>query len=107
MHFCPLCGNLLLIEAGHNSMQFCCATCHFISPITEIYTNPAKLPRHKLVDDVLGGEDAWENVDRTASKCVYCDGTEAYFFQIQIRSADEPMTTFYKCVKCKKQYNDR
>lgn len=25
-----------------------------------------------------------------------CDGREAYFRQVQIRSADEPMTTFYK-----------
>jgi len=25
-----------------------------------------------------------------------CDGTQAYFYQLQIRSADEPMTTFYK-----------
>lgn len=25
-----------------------------------------------------------------------CDNREAYFRQVQIRSADEPMTTFYK-----------
>ena len=25
-----------------------------------------------------------------------CDGSEAFFYQVQIRSADEPMTTFYK-----------
>lgn len=25
-----------------------------------------------------------------------CDGAEAAFFQVQIRSADEPMTGFYK-----------
>ena len=25
-----------------------------------------------------------------------CDGEEAAFFQVQIRSADEPMTGFYK-----------
>lgn len=28
-----------------------------------------------------------------------CDGEEAAFFQVQIRSADEPMTGFYK-VRC-------
>ena len=25
-----------------------------------------------------------------------CDNSQAYFYQVQIRSADEPMTTFYK-----------
>lgn len=25
-----------------------------------------------------------------------CDGSQAFFYQVQIRSADEPMTTFYK-----------
>ena len=25
-----------------------------------------------------------------------CGGTRAYFYMVQIRSADEPMTTFYK-----------
>lgn len=25
-----------------------------------------------------------------------CDGSRAYFYQLQIRSADEPMTTFFR-----------
>lgn len=25
-----------------------------------------------------------------------CEGTEAAYFQVQIRSADEPMTSFFK-----------
>ncbi len=25
-----------------------------------------------------------------------CEGSKAFFYQVQIRSADEPMTTFYK-----------
>lgn len=29
-----------------------------------------------------------------------CDSRKAHFVQIQMRSADEPATTFYKCVKC-------
>ena len=28
-----------------------------------------------------------------------CDGARAFFYQVQIRSADEPMTTFYKVRK--------
>ena len=77
----------------------------------------------KEVEDVLGGADSWKNVDTTegaleasrlralmalhiaretdgyAVNCVNderCDNRRAYFRQVQIRSADEPMTTFYK-----------
>lgn len=32
-----------------------------------------------------------------AVTCPQCSYGQAYFMQIQIRSADEPMTTFYKC----------
>ncbi|XP_069760984.1 DNA-directed RNA polymerase III subunit RPC10-like [Narcine bancroftii] len=56
-----------------------------------------KYPKLKEVDDVLGGAAAWENVDSTAEPCPKCEHPRAYFMQIQTRSADEPMTTFYKC----------
>ena len=87
------------------------------------------LPR-KQVDDVLGEDDAWENVDQTdgtlfyhrtvssyfrrfhkfyecIARCPHCDHNKAYFMQIQIRLADKPYTTFYKCVSCKKRWNDK
>lgn len=60
----------------------------------------------KRVDDVLGGEDAWKNVDRTKVSCAKCDGEEAYFMQIQIRGADEPTTVFYKCATCARQWRE-
>jgi len=55
---------------------------------------------------VLGGDEAWKNVDRTAVECPKCDHGYAYFMQIQIRSADEPMSTFFKCCKCGHQWRD-
>ncbi|KAJ9089301.1 RNA polymerase III C11 subunit, variant 2 [Entomophthora muscae] len=53
--------------------------------------------KRKEVDDVLGGDKAWDNVDQTEAFCPKCEHTRAFFFQLQIRSADEPMSTFYKC----------
>lgn len=76
-------------------------------------TSRTRLKR-KEIDDVLGGADAWKDADSTAgSACFYpstfyvtarglthrlatcpkCDNGQAYFYQLQIRSADEPMTT--------------
>jgi DNA-directed RNA polymerase III subunit RPC11 len=67
-----------------------------------------KLMERKKVDDMLGGEGAWDNVDQTTAQCERggCNGTRAYFYQLQIRSADEPMTTFYKCTTCGNQWRE-
>lgn len=47
---------------------------------------------------MFGGPGAWDNAQKGQVQCPRegCDGDEAAFFQVQIRSADEPMTSFYK-----------
>ena len=60
----------------------------------------------KKVEDIMGGAAAWETAKRIGARCPDCAHDQAYYHQLQTRSADEPMTTFYKCVKCGKQWND-
>ena len=43
---------------------------------------------------------------RPPARCPKCAHDRAYFRQLQTRSADEPMTTFYKCVSCGKEWKD-
>lgn len=59
------------------------------------------------VDHVMGGAAAWENVDSTDAVCPACSHGRAYFMQMQIRSADEPMTTFFKCCNNQCSHNWR
>jgi DNA-directed RNA polymerase III subunit RPC11 len=49
-------------------------------------------------EEVFGGPGAWDNAQKGSVQCPKdgCDGQEAAYFQVQIRSADEPMTSFYK-----------
>lgn len=100
MEFCPTCANVLLVEHAETGreVRFFCQTCPYIYVIQQKVTKKLQLPK-KEVDDVLGGEEAWKNVDRTEVTCPRCSNGEAFFMQIQIRSADEPMSTFYKCTK--------
>ena len=37
-------------------------------------------------------------------KCPKCKARQCTYYQLQIRSSDEPMTTFVSCVKCKKKW---
>ena len=131
MKFCPQCGSLLLIEesttlekldgdGGRMSvededevdkvevaiMQFRCQLCPYVHEIKDSYTTTLRTKK-KEVEDVFGGDEAWENVDRTEAICPECSNNDAYFKQIQIRSADEPMSTFYRCCKCSAKWNDR
>ncbi|ABN67244.2 RNA polymerase III C11 subunit [Scheffersomyces stipitis CBS 6054] len=103
LSFCPNCSNMLLISAGDDGCnRFYCPTCPYEFKINGLSMFERKKLYRKEVDDVLGGDGAWDNVDQTSAQCPVdsCGGNKAYFFQLQIRSADEPMTTFYKCVNC-------
>jgi len=54
--------------------------------------------KQKEVEDIVGGSAQWESAQKTEVQCVNpnCDSGLAFFYQLQIRSADEPMTNFFK-----------
>ncbi|XP_032303585.1 DNA-directed RNA polymerase III subunit RPC10 [Coturnix japonica] len=92
--FCPACGNVLVAEEGPRCHRFACTTCPYVRNVTRKvssrkYTTASKPP--------LNGEP-----------CPKCEHPRAYFMQIQTRSADEPMTTFYKCcnAQCGHRWRD-
>lgn len=49
-----------------DGMRFFCQTCPYLFQINEKVEKKVPLQR-KQVDDVLGGDEAWENVDQTES----------------------------------------
>ncbi|KAM7205282.1 hypothetical protein V8F33_001113 [Rhypophila sp. PSN 637] len=106
--FCPHCANLLILsrmETGSNRLE--CRTCPYEHPIDRPIFSRKNFTR-KEKEDVFGGPKAWENAQKGRVQCDSnsCNGMEAAYFQVQIRSADEPMTTFYKCMTCGNQWRD-
>ena len=101
MLFCPTCANLLLIEKAPADFRFYCKTCPYIFVVKQSFENKMHLDR-KQVDDVLGGKDAFVGAKEATVQegCRECGHKKAYFMEIQIRSADEPMTIFFRCVDC-------
>lgn len=61
--FCPLCGNGLQIKEDAQ-LRYICRTCPYTCSIVRDQIFPLNLKK-KQVDDVLGGSEAWENVDKT------------------------------------------
>ncbi|XP_003380211.1 DNA-directed RNA polymerase III subunit RPC10 [Trichinella spiralis] len=92
--FCPFCNNFLKLFSGKKGLYYSCETCSFEEQVDNQYVFRTH-PKMKELSHILGGPKAWENAQITEEKCPKCDGGQAYFMQIQIRSADEPMTTFY------------
>lgn len=62
----------------------------------------AKARDRKLAEEALnkarGATSAQAETDMF--KCGKCKGRKCTYFQMQTRSADEPMTTFVTCVNC-------
>lgn len=72
MLFCPTCANCLIIQLDDQSNnKWSCNTCPYEFPIVRQMTTRQHLTR-KQVDDVMGGEESWKNVDST-------DGTYAEY----------------------------
>ncbi|KAH0560099.1 hypothetical protein GP486_003380 [Trichoglossum hirsutum] len=112
--FCPACSNTLTVSRsdyedhhpnGVNRLQ--CKTCPYQFILNKRYYE-RRLMKRKEVEDVMGGAGAWDNVDQTDAQCPAqdCGGDKAFFYMVQIRSADEPMTTFYKCTKCSTRWKE-
>ena len=83
------------METGGNRLE--CRTCPYEHPIeTSIFSRKRFARRER--DDVFGGPDAWKNASKTSANCpvAECSGTEAAYFEVQIRSADEPTTQFLR-----------
>lgn len=101
--FCPCCANVLTVsahpETARNRLE--CRTCPYEYAITTPLFSRREFVR-KEKEDVFGGPGAWDNAQKAKVQCPAerCDGDEAAFFQVQIRSADEPMTSFFKCMTC-------
>ena len=97
---------MLFVEQGERCNRLACNTCPYICDIVTKIIDRQYTRQLKPLDDILGGAAAWENVDKTEVTCPKCAHRMAYFMQLQTRSADEPMTTFYKCVSCAHRWND-
>ena len=60
---------------------------------------------------VLGadGAEAWAaaGLQKTEhARCPGCGGNEAFYHEVQTRSADEPATLFLRCVACAHQWRE-
>ena len=96
MFFCPSCGNMLGLKELEHGNVFSCPNCPYVFPIKSKLVKRSEKQALKEVDDVRGDAELFKHADATDVNCPNCNSKRAYFFQFQTRSADEPMTNFYR-----------
>lgn len=73
---------------------------------TAVDQNPRRW--RDLIEKTIEREKAMYSQKKTASIFMYCSSckrkTECDYYQLQTRSADEPMTTFVTCLECDKRW---
>ncbi len=103
MKFCPKCE----VKLKKNISGLQCSKCG--------YTEGEKVkPTKKIIDEqepnesilAFEGNEGEESLPTIKIECEKCGHDEAVWWMFQTRSADEPTTQFYRCLKCKNTWRN-
>ncbi|KAI0067443.1 hypothetical protein BV25DRAFT_1795498 [Artomyces pyxidatus] len=101
MLFCPCCANHLIISDETGTNTWVCQTCPYQFPITKQITARTHL---KMPAQGYGTQTTHGSLAPNLAICERCSHGTAFFQQLQIRSADEPMTIYktaaFRCGGC-------
>ncbi len=103
MRFCPKCGGIMIPAVVNGKKVLKCRACGHVVEINNknVYRVQSRLkrgPRDKII--IIDKEQRVEVLPKTRITCPKCGNNEAYYWEVQTRSADEPATRFFKCTKC-------
>ena len=78
------------------------------NPYNFAFLTPYELDKDNWIKIILRRTTTEEKLNNLPTiewcPCKICKMTEYFYYQLQTRSADEPMTTFYICRNCDKTY---
>ena len=99
MDFCKKCHSLMVPVKKGKATHLTCRKCGYTQKgsVRELKISE-KVPKGRGVVLLEKDEVQLPTTDRV---CPSCGHEKAYFWLQQTRSADEPPTQFFRCVKCK------
>jgi len=102
--FCPRCGTLLHLDKTKKAYR--CPKCGYEATNMSSKMIMSRAFQHSnkektaIVDSLQISAPPTATIVKGYVRCPKCGYEEVYAWQIQTRAADEPPTTFYKCIKC-------
>ena len=106
MDFCPKCKTRLKEDA--NSIRLVCPKCQYVKQ----KSSKTKKEKPQESDSdllVMEEKDIKESMGLESTikiDCEKCHNQEGVSWAFQTRSADEPETKFYRCIKCNHTWRD-
>ena len=104
MKFCPKCGSIMLPARKGDGRVLRCRSCGYeISAEAggsgyKRTISVERKPTDKII--VIEGGVNVATLPRMKTQCPKCGHDEAFYWEMQTRSADEPSTRFFRCTKC-------
>ncbi len=97
MKFCPKCEVKLKKEGA--DLQ--CPKCGYVEG--EVLTQQKKVIQKESIEalNVFAENEGEQTLPTIKIDCENCGNDEAVWWMLQTRSADEPTTQFYRCIKCR------
>jgi DNA-directed RNA polymerase subunit M len=95
MKFCPKCEVRL---KSNNTSSLSCPKCDYSESSSKETKKETKDEVPEL--NIFEGNEGKEALPSIKIDCEKCGNNEAVWWMLQTRSADEPTTQFYRCIKC-------
>lgn len=99
MLFCPKCGSLLVPKKEDKKTIMACPKCSYKTKETAGAAIKEEIAKPEKALEII--EEEKEVYPLVDAECPKCGHKKAYFWEIQMRAADEAATQFFKCEKCK------
>jgi len=103
--FCPKCGSILMPKREGKKVVTKCP-CGYKSDEDCATTINENVKKDDSKVEVVDTEHDLKSMPKMKAECPKCHNTEAAFWEVQTRAADEPATKFMKCTKCRHIWRD-
>ncbi len=102
MKFCPKCE----VKLKKNGSDLKCSKCGYVEG--EISIQQKKVEQEESTEpfNVFAENEGEDSLPTIKIECEKCGNDQAVWWMLQTRSADEPTTQFYRCVKCRNTWRN-
>lgn len=101
MEFCPKCGKVMVLKKKSDNSTYTCPRCGYEKKVEDLVVVNVVKKRSRPALVLVEGSEGEKVLPITSDvECPSCGNKEAYWWSIQTRSADEPMTIFFRCTRC-------